>query len=107
FYQWYDKREDREHFAEKGKPYPVYIVAAEGGGMYAGYHVASFLGRMQDFCPNFAEHTFAVSSVSGGSLGAGVFATLARFSSCARIAAMTSGCEWPRQDTAAPPEASM
>lgn len=79
FTQWFAERKDRQHFSGKGKPYPVYVVAAEGGGMYAGYHVSSFLGRMQDSCPNFAQHTFAISSVSGGSLGAGVFATLANW----------------------------
>jgi len=31
----------------------------------------------------------------------------ASLSSCSRIAAKTSGCEWPREDTAAPLEASM
>ena len=34
--------------------------------------------RMQDLCPNFAQHVFAMSSVSGGSLGAAVFAGLTR-----------------------------
>jgi hypothetical protein len=78
FLDWFQARNDKAHFADKAKPYPVYIVAAEGGGMYAGYHAASFLGRMQDVCPNFAQHVFGISSVSGGSLGAGVFANLAK-----------------------------
>ena len=51
-------------------------MAAEGGGLYAAYQTAKFLARMQDLCPNFAQHVFAVSSVSGGSLGAAVFAGL-------------------------------
>ena len=33
---------------------------------------------MEDICPNFAHHVFSISSVSGGSLGAAVFAGLAR-----------------------------
>ena len=36
---------------------------------------------MQDICPNFAQHVFSVSSVSGGSLGAAVFAGLTRIHS--------------------------
>jgi hypothetical protein len=32
---------------------------------------------MQDRCPGFAQHTFAVSSVSGGSMGASLFSNLA------------------------------
>lgn len=74
FYDWLTKRRDLAFYEAKGKPYPVYMVAAEGGGIYAGYHVASFLARMQATCPRFAQHVFAISSVSGGSLGAAVFA---------------------------------
>jgi hypothetical protein len=77
FVDWLMSRGDRSWYAERSKAYPVYIVAAEGGGMYAGYHVAAWLGKLQDACPGFAQHTFAISSVSGGSLGAGVFSTLA------------------------------
>lgn len=75
---WLASRKDAPAYRNAGKPYPVYIVAAEGGGLYAAYQAAKFLTRMQDLCPNFAQHVFAVSSVSGGSLGASVFAGLAR-----------------------------
>lgn len=74
FDAWLRARGDLGFYAAKGKPYPIYLVAAEGGGIYAGYHVASFLARMQATCPHFAQHVFAISSVSGGSLGAAVFA---------------------------------
>ena len=77
FEAWLLARADRKWFAEQGIRYPVYVVAAEGGGMFAGYHAADWLGRMQDRCRGFAQHTFAISSVSGGSLGAAVFAALA------------------------------
>lgn len=62
----------------KGDPYPVFIVAAAGGGAYAAHYTATFLARLQDRCPSFAQHTFAISGVSGGSLGATVFAALAK-----------------------------
>lgn len=74
FINWIASRADKAFYEQKGKPYPVYFVAAEGGGIYAGYHVASFLARMQATCPQFAQHVFGISSVSGGSLGAAVFA---------------------------------
>jgi hypothetical protein len=77
FLQWFERRADRAAFADAGKPYPIYIVAAEGGGTYAAYHVASHLARLQDTCPNFAQHVFAIHAVSGGSLGGAVFAALA------------------------------
>jgi hypothetical protein len=33
---------------------------------------------MQDSCANFAQHVFAISGVSGGSIGASLFAALAK-----------------------------
>ncbi len=78
FRSWLSSRKDAPAYRSVNKPYPVYIVAAEGGGLYAAYQTAKFLSRMQDICPNFAQHVFSVSSVSGGSLGAAVFAGLAR-----------------------------
>jgi hypothetical protein len=71
FKAWYDARQDRDDF--KTGEYPVYIVAARGGGIYAAYHAAYFLAAAQDYNSAFAHHVFALSSVSGGSLGAAVF----------------------------------
>lgn len=78
FRQWLEARADLADYEKAGKPYPVFVVAAEGGGLYAAYHAAQFLTRMQDLCPNFSQHVFAISGVSGGSLGAAVFAALAK-----------------------------
>ena len=78
FRAWLAARQDAQPYRSANKPYPVYIVAAEGGGLYAAYQAAKFLTRVQDLCPNFAQHVFAVSSVSGGSLGSAVFAGLTR-----------------------------
>ncbi len=58
------------------KKYPVYIVAAEGGGIYAASAAAVFLSRMQRLCPDFADHVFAISGVSGGAIGAAIFQSL-------------------------------
>lgn len=55
-------------------PYPVFVVTAQGGGIYAAYNAAIFLARMQDLCPTFHHHLFAISGVSGGSIGASTFA---------------------------------
>jgi len=75
FAAWLENRGDRSAYPQ-GNKYPVYIVAAEGGGIYAAHHAASFLSRIQDLCPEFARHTFAISGISGGSLGAGLFTAL-------------------------------
>lgn len=78
FRDWLESRPDRAYFRQVGQPYPVVIVAAEGGGLYAAQHAAASLGRFQDRCPAFAQHVFTISGVSGGGLGAGLFASLAR-----------------------------
>ncbi len=57
-------------------PHPLYIVATEGGGIRAAYWTGIVLGGLQDTNPNFASHLFAISGVSGGSLGAVVFDAL-------------------------------
>lgn len=54
----------------------VVFVAAAGGGLRAGYWTASILTRLSDCIADFREHLFAISGVSGGSLGAGLYAAL-------------------------------
>jgi hypothetical protein len=56
--------------------YPVYIVATEGGGIRSAYWTASVLARLDSLNPAFYRHTFAISGVSGGSVGAAVFHAL-------------------------------
>lgn len=58
--------------------YPVFLVAAEGGGIRAAYWAGIVLAALQDRDPEFAKHVYAISGVSGGSLGGGVFAALVR-----------------------------
>jgi hypothetical protein len=79
FQQWLEYRRPAiEEYKKKGRAYPVFFVSAQGGGMYAAYHPAMSLARLTDYCPEFAHHLFGISSVSGGSLGAAVFAELMR-----------------------------
>ncbi len=66
-----------------GRPIPVFIVSAEGGGIRAAYWTALVLGELQARSEElglarrgFARHVFAISGVSGGSLGAATFAGL-------------------------------
>lgn len=56
------------------KTIPLVLVSTAGGGLRAAYWTASVLGNLEDKCPNFRDHTFAISSVSGGALGAAVYA---------------------------------
>jgi hypothetical protein len=75
--RWVQTRKDKSKYATE-KPYPIFVVAAQGGGVYAAKHAASFLGEIQDLCPGFGHHLFAISGVSGGSVGAAVFGALAK-----------------------------
>ena len=52
------------------------VVATAGGGSRAAYWTGSLLGTLQDLKPDFDRRLFAISSVSGGSLGAAVFRSL-------------------------------
>jgi hypothetical protein len=67
---------------EGKRPHPLVVVAAEGGGSLSAYWTAMVLSKLQDDSveargPVFADHVFAVSGISGGSLGAATFAALA------------------------------
>ncbi|POF29029.1 hypothetical protein [Roseibium marinum] len=60
---------------------PVFIVAAAGGGIYAAQNAAFFLSKLDDSlasegCGLFSKHVFAVSGVSGGSVGAALHGAL-------------------------------
>ena len=79
FRQWLEHRRPAiEAYNKNGRAYPIFFVSAQGGGMYAAYHPALSLARLTDECPEFAHHLFGISSVSGGSLGAAVYAELLR-----------------------------
>ena len=74
FARWLASR----HVAE-GVRYPVFVVAAEGGGLRAAYWTGAVLGQLQDAwsgSDRFSDHVFAISGVSGGGLGAAVYAGL-------------------------------
>jgi hypothetical protein len=74
FEQWLDARLQ----ADSGKyaRYPVFIVSAQGGGIYAASATSAFLSAMQDRCPALSQHIFAISGVSGGAIGAALFGAL-------------------------------
>jgi len=74
FDQWFE-RLDREHPSPDGS-HPVFLVSAEGGGIRAAYWAAAVLTSLTDTVPTFADHTFALSGVSGGALGSAVYDAL-------------------------------
>ncbi len=62
-----------------GKPYqPMVVVATAGGGIRAGYWTAVVLGKITDAAPKFRNALFAISGVSGGSVGAAFYTATLR-----------------------------
>jgi len=62
----------------KFKGYPVIFICAEGGALRTGGFTAFYLTKLQRLCEdtlkiNFKRAVYAMSGVSGGSLGLGVF----------------------------------
>lgn len=54
----------------------VIVIAADGGGIRAAYWTASVLARLEEEHPGLGCQVFAISSISGSSLGATVYAGL-------------------------------
>ncbi len=76
FDAWFKSRPAEYRKKFDGRPYPIYVVAAQGGGMYAANLSGLTLARLYDLCPAIRHHLFAVSAVSGGSIGAGYVSAL-------------------------------
>ncbi|MFP5393673.1 MAG: hypothetical protein ACLGI6_19345, partial [Gammaproteobacteria bacterium] len=72
----------------KDASFPLYLAAAEGGGIRAAYWGGIVLAKLQDDSgARFSRHLFALSGVSGGSLAAASFASLVADGSSGRLAA--------------------
>lgn len=70
FEAWYQRA---KNLHPPGATVPVIVVGTEGGGIRAAYWTATALAAATDRVPSFADHCFAISGVSGGSLGALVY----------------------------------
>ena len=73
FYEWLTTRAE---VFDKEKINPIFIISAEGGGIRAAYWTANLLAAFQDSNENFANHVYALSGISGGSLGTALFVNL-------------------------------
>lgn len=66
---WLEKRE-----IKSGQYFPIYVVAAAGGGIRAAQWTAMTLAEIEAASQGkFSAHLFAISGVSGGSLGGSAF----------------------------------
>jgi hypothetical protein len=57
-------------------PFPVVIVAAEGGGVRAAFWTSAVLGALKDRYEEFPGSVVALSGVSGGSVGVTLYSGL-------------------------------
>jgi hypothetical protein len=96
FERWLEARNtDRVKFEESSKRYPVFLVAAEGGGARAAYFTAAALELLRTSCPQMLRHTFMMVGVSGGSVGAALVAADALSPAKPKaggVPALPSGC---------------
>lgn len=59
--------------------FPVFLIASEGGGIRSAYWTSRVLSLAQEQNPDFKNHVFALTGVSGGSLGVAMFAGSIRY----------------------------
>jgi len=64
----------REQAAQSNGIKPIVIVATAGGGIRASFWTATVLGGLTDLEPKFRNSLFAISGVSGGSVGSVFYA---------------------------------
>ncbi len=69
------------------QPLPMIFVAAAGGGIRAAYMTAEVLAQLDARLPGFSQHVFAISGVSGGSVGAAVYTSALQHAGEGRIVA--------------------
>lgn len=69
FKSWISERLDTAVYSEQHK-FPVFLIAAEGGGIRAMNWSALVLDKLYQSDTTFYKHVYAISGVSGGSVGA-------------------------------------
>jgi hypothetical protein len=94
----------RSWFENRHSSRPVYVIAAQGGGTYAAYHAASVIAEMIGPGHQLGRDIFAVSGVSGGSVGSAIAVAAAHAVHSARQvvpANKQEACagEWSNHDT--------
>ncbi len=72
--QWKVRQEENRRHCSEVDPCPLRIVAAEGGGLRAAYWTAKILRDLDiKSSYGFSKSVFALSTISGGSLGAAAY----------------------------------
>ncbi len=77
FNDWLSFKMQQDYFF-KNDTARIYIIAAEGGGIRSAYWTGGALAKLQETHPDLIRRTYAMSGVSGGSLGLATFNTYYR-----------------------------
>jgi len=72
FDRWLAHKMQQDYFV-KNDTARIYIIAAEGGGIRSAYWTAGALAKLHENHPDLMRRTYAMSGVSGGSLGLATF----------------------------------
>ena len=74
FHNWVNQGDRKQQIQQSTRPYPVYLVMANGGASRSGYWAASVLAMLEDSTHGeFSKHLFCLSGASGGSVGNAAF----------------------------------
>lgn len=73
FKEWLEQKSKNNQLVSKGDTIPVFIMAAEGGGIRACYWTAQVLKQLHLLHPEIYRNTFAVTGASGGTVGLSFF----------------------------------
>jgi hypothetical protein len=73
FKEWLNYKLDNHLLFEKDSIIPVFLVAAEGGGIRACYWTSQVLKKIHLAHPEMYNNTFAVTGASGGTVGLSFF----------------------------------
>ena len=75
FERWIDFRFKQLKYTDSSNAkFPLFIVAAEGGGIRGSTWTSLVLKKLQELRPDFMDHVYAISGVSGGGVGAAFYA---------------------------------
>ena len=66
----------RPEIHDAPRPYPVFFIAAQGGGIRAAYWTSTLLAGLEERYPGFTTHIYAISGVSGGSVGGAIYTSM-------------------------------
>lgn len=73
FKEWLEQKSKNNQLVSKGDTIPIFIMAAEGGGIRACYWTAQVLKQLHLLHPEIYKNTFAVTGASGGTVGLSFF----------------------------------